>query len=82
MSQEGKKEVSDKDALRRNWMKSLGLFSIIIGDLIGFTGAGIGVGYLAMKKLEMPGWVLLFTSITGLGVAMFRLYRFSKRDLW
>ena len=26
-------------------MRKFGLFSVIIGELVGFTGAGIGLGY-------------------------------------
>ncbi len=57
----------------REWVRSLGLFWVIIADLIGCTGAGLGIGYLAFRKWGAPWWVLLITTLAGLGLAMYRL---------
>lgn len=74
------KTMSDKDSNDSNWMKSLGYFSIILGDIVGYTGAGIGIGYLAWKKWNAPWWVLLLTSMAGLTLAFYRIYVITVRD--
>ena len=66
---------------QRHWLRSLGLFGVIVVDIVGYTGAGVAIGYFAWIKLNAPWWVLLLTSIAGLWLAMDRLYRLSKRDL-
>ncbi|MCM2322113.1 MAG: AtpZ/AtpI family protein [Oligoflexia bacterium] len=70
----------DADRDRAQWVRNLGLFSLIISDVLVSTGVGIGIGYLIWKKWGGPWWVLLLTSIAGLAVAMVRLYRYSERD--
>lgn len=57
--------------------RSFGLFSIIVADLAGYTGAGIGLGYLLWKKLGWPWWVIIITTNAGLALAMFRIYKLS-----
>jgi F0F1-type ATP synthase assembly protein I len=73
--------MEDQDPSRPPWARSLGLFSVIIADLVGYTGAGVGIGYLAWKKLGAPSWVLVVTSLAGLSLAMFRLYQRSSKEL-
>lgn len=62
------------------WVKSLGLFSAILADLIGFTGVGIGAGYWAWKKWNAPWWVILVTTLSGLTVAFWRMYLLSMKN--
>jgi F0F1-type ATP synthase assembly protein I len=76
----GRDEQRDQSDQAR-WMRSLGYFSIIVGDLVGFSAAGIGLGYWLVKKWNAPWWVLLLTSMTGLCLSMFRLYRMTQRDV-
>ena len=53
--------------------KSLGLFSVIVGEFVGFiVGRGVESGYL-FEVLGRPWWVLLLTSLRGVGGR--RLYR-------
>ena len=61
-------------------LRSLGLFAVIVSDLVGCTGAGILIGYWAWSKWGAPWWVLLLTSMAGLVLAFYRLYLASKRD--
>ncbi len=63
---------------RKNWIRSLALFSYILGDLIACSGLGIGAGYWAWKHWGAPFWVIILTSMTGLGLAFYRLYRASQ----
>lgn len=62
-------------------LRKFGLFGIILGDLVGFTGAGIALGYFAWSKWGAPWWVLLLTSLSGLSFSFYRLYQISKREL-
>lgn len=68
----------DEDDQRAAWAKNLGLFSVVVGDLVGCVGAGAGLGYLLMKGLHAPAWILLPTTMAGLVVAMVRLYKISQ----
>ncbi|MEK7397075.1 MAG: hypothetical protein AAB116_09075 [Candidatus Poribacteria bacterium] len=69
-----------KDKQQKNNIRSLALFSVIIGDLLAFTGAGMAIGYLVWKKIGAPQWIIMFTALLGLGAAMWQLYRISQRD--
>jgi hypothetical protein len=72
--------MKDPKSDEANWQKSLGYFSVVLGDLAGFTGGGVGLGYLAWKKLGAPQWVILITSLVGLGLAFYQLYRRMLKD--
>lgn len=62
-------------------MRKFGLFSIVVFDLLAYTGAGVGVGYLAWRRWGFPWWFLLITTFAGLGMAFYQLYRISEREL-
>jgi len=64
---------------RAEWVKTLGLFSVIAADLIGYTAVGVGLGYLAWKKAGAPWWVLLLTSMASLALAFYRVYLVSQK---
>lgn len=59
-------------------LRDFALFGLIVADLLGYTGAGIALGWWLWKKVGAPGWVLLFTSSAGLVVAMVRVYQRSR----
>ena len=69
----------EKAQERAEWVRSLGLFTAIIVELLGCTGAGVGLGYLAWKKAGAPWWVLVLTSVAGLALAMYRMYLMSTK---
>jgi len=62
-------------------IRQIGLLAIIVSDLVGFVGAGVGIGYLAWTKWGAPWWVLLLSSLVGLTLAFYRIYRVSQREL-
>ena len=64
-----------------NQLKKLGLFAVIVSDLIGYTGAGVGLGYLAWSKWNAPFWVMIVTSMAGLSLAFYRIYQISQKEL-
>lgn len=71
-------EDNDKD---RQQLRKLGLLSVIVVDLLGYTGAGIALGWVAYAKWGAPWWCLLLGSSAGLTVSMVRLYQYTKKDL-
>lgn len=66
---------------KESWVKGVGLFGVITGELLGASFVGIGTGYLLWKKVGLPWWSLLVCSLVGLGVAFYRLYLISQRNL-
>lgn len=62
-------------------LRKLGLFAVIVGDLLGYTGAGVGLGYFAWSRWGAPWWVLLLTTSLGLILAFYQLYRVVRKDL-
>ena len=68
---------SDESETRAPWVKDLGLLGVIVGDMIGYSGAGVGLGWLAYRKWGAPWWVLLLTSLAGLVLAFYRIYQMT-----
>lgn len=66
---------------RTKELKGIGLLAVVVSDLLGYSGAGIGLGYLAWAKLGAPWWVLLVFSLAGLILAFYKLYQISQREL-
>ena len=69
--------MKTKPEKKDNWLNALGLSGVIIGDIVGFTGVGIGLGYLFWKKLNAPWWVFLLSTIIGLILAFVQIYKRS-----
>lgn len=69
--------MSDK---RSSIIKKTGLIGTIIVDTVGYSGAGLAIGYFAWDRFGLPWWVLLISSVAGLGLAIYKLYRLSKKD--
>ena len=70
-----------KDSEQGQNLRKFGLLGVIVGDLIGYTAAGIGLGALAWLKWGAPWWVLLLSSTLGLGLAFYRVYQISQKEL-
>jgi hypothetical protein len=62
------------------WARSLGLFTVIVSELLGLTGAGVAAGYLGWKKLGLPGWFAPLMALAGFGLAIMQVYRVSKKE--
>lgn len=58
-----------------------GLLTIILADLIGYPGIGLGLAYFAHSKWGAPLWLLMPTTLIGLVLAFYQIYRISKREL-
>lgn len=63
---------------RPAWVKDLSLFGVIVTDVLGYSGAGLALGYFAWKKLGFPGWTAGITAMIGLGLAFWKIYRLSQ----
>jgi hypothetical protein len=61
-------------------LRDFALFGLIVGELLGYTGAGIGLGWWLWKKQGFPVWVLLLTSVAGLILAMMQVARLSRKS--
>ena len=64
----------------REWVRTLGLFTIIIGELIGYTGSGILVGYGFVRFAGAPRWTIAVTGALALVLAFHQIYRMAKRN--
>jgi hypothetical protein len=62
------------------WRK-LGLFGVIVADLVGCTGAGFALGYWGNLHWGFPGWIVPVCTLVGLCLAMVHLYFLSKKEL-
>jgi F0F1-type ATP synthase assembly protein I len=74
------KSDKDKDG-DTSQLRKLGLFAVILSELIGYTGAGIGIGYYLWAKWHAPWWVLLLSCLLGLTLAFYQLYQLTKKDI-
>lgn len=63
------------------WARQLGLFGVIVTTLIGYTCAGVGLGYWAWIKWGAPFWVLILTTSASLALAMMRVYQLFRKDV-
>jgi len=75
----GSSLMKDENSQQR-WLKSMGLFSQIVSNLVGTIGLGLGMGYFAWKKWNAPKWVPLLTSLIAFVVAIYRLIKLTEKD--
>lgn len=65
---------------RKTYFRGLALFSSILADLIGYTGAGVLLGWLLTKWSGVSSLAILFLGAIGLGFAFFRIHQ--KAEKW
>lgn len=61
-----------------NPWRDFALFGVIVTDLVGFSSAGVVLGYLAWKHWGTPSWTLAVTGMLGLGAAVYRILLLVK----
>ena len=61
-------------------LRNLGLLQVVLTEIFGFSLAGIALGYLGSKYLGLPSWSLAVTGSAGLGLGMYRLYRWVRKQ--
>ena len=64
---------------RPEWVRDLGLFMVVVSEVMTSTGLGLALGYYLWKKSGFPAWTGVVSSLAGLALAMFRVYRFTQR---
>jgi hypothetical protein len=70
---------SDNES-RSHMLRTIGLFGIIVSELLGITGVGMALGYLAWSKWGFPMWTIGVTTTAGLAFAFYRVYLISKKE--
>jgi hypothetical protein len=71
--------LPNRDSMK-GWARGIGLFSMIVGDLLGFPLAGAAIGYGLWKKAGAPWGVVPVCGVAGVALAFYRLYQISKKD--
>lgn len=59
--------------------KSLGLFGIIIADLVVYPGLGYGFGRWMERVFALGQWSSVLGLLAGFALAFLQIYRISKR---
>lgn len=60
------------------WQRDLGLMGVVTWNLVLYVGLGAGLGWVAVKFLSAPGWVLVPGALLGLWLAMMQIYQLFK----
>ena len=60
---------------RAEWIRSLGLFGVVLTDFIGLPGIGIAVGVWGMKNHGWPIWIAGALGILGLSYGAWKMAR-------
>jgi F0F1-type ATP synthase assembly protein I len=66
--------------LQQEWVKSLGYFGVIIGELVGATAVGLGAGWLLWKKAGLPSWTVMVTASVGVAAAFYRINKLTRSE--
>jgi F0F1-type ATP synthase assembly protein I len=69
-----------QDDFWKEVLRGLGLLQVILGEIFGFSLAGVGIGYLSSRYLGTPKLGMMVLGSVGLGVGMYRLYRMGRRS--
>ena len=62
-------------------VKYLGLFQIIVIELVVAPALGLGIGYLLVRYLHFPQFVLLIFGLLFAGIGIYRVYQISEKML-
>ena len=60
-------------------MRQLGLFSIIVGEVIAGTELGLGLTYWAVSRWGWPGWTMPVGAMAGLVGAFLQIVQQVRR---
>lgn len=61
------------------WLRALGVFGLIIADLVGFSCAGVGLGWTLYRYLGLPRLGIPVLGLLGLVLAFVQIQRVAKR---
>jgi len=54
------------------------MFGFVLGQFLGASGAGIGIGWLLWEKAGFPWWTVLLMGAVGLVAASYQVVRYQK----
>lgn len=61
---------------QKDWVKTLGLFGMIVSDFVVLVGGGSAAGYFLVKKFGYPWITVVLGGLLGLIGVFYHLYRF------
>ena len=62
-----------------SFVAQLAVYSFVLGQFLGGTGAGVGLGWVLWKHAGFPWWILILTSGAGIYAASQMVIRYQRR---
>lgn len=62
-----------------SFVTQLAVYSFVLGQFLGGTGAGVGLGWVLWKRAGFPWWILTLTSGAGIYAASQMVIRYQRR---
>lgn len=62
-----------------DWIRDLGIFGIVVGEVITWTGIGLGLGYLLRTRVGSGDLVWVLCTGAGFTVAILRISRLGRK---
>ena len=59
--------------------QQFGVFGLIVTQFLGYSGAGMGLGYVLWKRIGLPWWTMALFGFAGLALAVYRIVLYQKR---
>lgn len=61
-------------------IKKIGLVWVVLGEIVGSSLVGLGVGYVAWAKLNFSVWALVLCPMLGLAIGFYQVYKITQRE--
>jgi len=61
------------------WVRAMAMFSYVVTDLVGSTGAGLALGWALVNYAQMDSIIYLPTALVGFALGMVRVFLRSKQ---
>jgi F0F1-type ATP synthase assembly protein I len=55
------------------------MFGVVLGQFLGSSAAGVGLGWVLWKKAGFPWWAILITAGLGLYAASYQVIRYQRK---
>ena len=59
-------------------LRQFGMFGVVLGQFLGSSGVGVGLGWYLWKKQGFPWWTILVTAGLGLVAASYQVIRYQR----
>lgn len=60
-------------------LQQFGMFGVVLGQFVGASVVGVGLGWALWKKAGFPWWTILLTSLFGIYAASYQVIRLQRR---